>query len=114
VITPLFSLTHREHFFCPFVFSKQAGATFIFNIFLCGVISPSRFSVGGEVFVGAALRWTFIALLAYTPRLGSSRDNLQLLGSSAQAFGLGRTRYFSYGSVELLLGIAIAGPDQHD
>jgi hypothetical protein len=29
----LFSYTHWEHFFCPFVFNNSLGATFIFNIF---------------------------------------------------------------------------------
>ena len=33
-ITSLFSSTHWEHFFCPFVFNKPLGAIFIFNIFL--------------------------------------------------------------------------------
>jgi hypothetical protein len=34
-ITPLFSSTHPEQFFRPFVFNNSSGATFIFNIFLC-------------------------------------------------------------------------------
>jgi hypothetical protein len=32
-LTLLFSSTHWEHFFCPFVFNRLLGATFIFNIF---------------------------------------------------------------------------------
>ena len=41
-ITSLFSCTHWEHFFCPFVFNQLLGAIFIFNIFLCWVISRLR------------------------------------------------------------------------
>jgi hypothetical protein len=33
-ITCLFSITHWEQFFCPFVFNKSLGGTFIFNISL--------------------------------------------------------------------------------
>jgi len=32
-LTALFSSTHPEHFFCPFVFNDSSRATFIFNIF---------------------------------------------------------------------------------
>jgi hypothetical protein len=33
-ITCLFSITHWEHFFCPFVFNNSFGGSFIFDIFL--------------------------------------------------------------------------------
>src|SRR5271157_5609139 len=32
-ITPLFSSTHPDQFFCPFVFNQPSRAIFIFNIF---------------------------------------------------------------------------------
>ncbi|MDR3677241.1 MAG: hypothetical protein P4N24_17270, partial [Acidobacteriota bacterium] len=40
-LTRLFSSTHWEHFFCPFVFNNSLGATFIFNI---SFIDPPLFS----------------------------------------------------------------------
>jgi hypothetical protein len=33
-ITSLFSITHWEQFFCPFVFNNSFGGSFIFDIFL--------------------------------------------------------------------------------
>jgi hypothetical protein len=36
-ITCLLSSTHREHFFCPFVFNDSSGGTCIFNIFFRGL-----------------------------------------------------------------------------
>jgi hypothetical protein len=38
-ITRLFSSTHPEQFFCPFVFNNSSRGLFIFNIFCCWVIS---------------------------------------------------------------------------
>ena len=41
MVTPLFSLTHPEHFFLPFVFNNSSRATFIFNIFFVPPVLPN-------------------------------------------------------------------------
>jgi len=51
-ITRLFSSTHWEHFFCPFVFNQPLGAIFIFNISTGGRL-PRAEGLLGIVAVGS-------------------------------------------------------------
>ena len=74
-ITRLFSLIHWEKLFCPFVFNKPSGGTFIFNTSLCWVILGARSRVW-ESLTGAGLRLAFIALIAYAYWLVLSRDKV--------------------------------------
>ena len=41
-ITSFFSSTYWEHFFCPFVFDKSLGGTFILNIFISDTLCFQR------------------------------------------------------------------------
>ncbi len=73
-ITALFSSTHQEHFYRPFVFNNSSRGLFIFNIFLYWMISSALGWVGEVFGRAAALGVAFIAILAYIFWLALSRD----------------------------------------